>query len=73
VLERGYQRCVVDPEGDYEDFPSLLQLGGVEHAPTVAEVATILAASHPIWLISLLQPNRIALRKDKSEALMSRY
>jgi hypothetical protein len=54
VLERGYQRCVVDPEGDYEDFPDLLHLGGVEHALTMDEVAAILAAPDRSVAVNLL-------------------
>lgn len=45
VLGRGYQVCLVDPEGDYEGFPGLAMLGGADRAPAIDEVLTLLDAS----------------------------
>jgi len=46
ILERlkdaGYQFCLIDPEGDYENFPDSVSLGNAEHAPTTAEVLDML-------------------------------
>jgi hydroxymethylpyrimidine pyrophosphatase-like HAD family hydrolase len=46
VLERlaklAYQFCVIDPEGDYEDFPDAIALGGADRAPGADEVLTAL-------------------------------
>ena len=46
VLERlqeaGYQFCLVDPEGDYENFPDSVCLGNAQHAPTGSEVLDML-------------------------------
>ena len=38
----GYQCCIVDPEGDYEGFEGLVELGASERAPTVDEVMELL-------------------------------
>jgi hydroxymethylpyrimidine pyrophosphatase-like HAD family hydrolase len=47
VIERlmtaGYQCCIVDPEGDYEGFEGLVEIGAAERAPKVAEVLELLA------------------------------
>ena len=31
--ERGYQLCVIDPEGDYESFPQAIVLGTAQEVP----------------------------------------
>ena len=38
----GYQCCIVDPEGDYEGFEGLVELGSSERAPTVDEALELL-------------------------------
>lgn len=43
LLEREYQVCVVDPEGDYEAFPGMICVGNEKHAPSVDEVMQVLA------------------------------
>jgi hydroxymethylpyrimidine pyrophosphatase-like HAD family hydrolase len=46
VIERlmtaGYQCCIVDPEGDYQGFEGLVEIGGGEPAPKVEEVLDLL-------------------------------
>lgn len=42
LAERVYQFCVVDPEGDYEDFEQAVTLGSSQRAPSVAEVLQLL-------------------------------
>ena len=42
LVERAYQVCIVDPEGDYGTLPEVLTLGGVRHAIPVNEVLAIL-------------------------------
>ena len=46
ILERlakhGYQFCVIDPEGDYENFNDTIVLGTVERGPSVQEILTAL-------------------------------
>jgi hydroxymethylpyrimidine pyrophosphatase-like HAD family hydrolase len=47
LLERlgtgGYQYCVVDPEGDYDETPHAVVLGAAERPPSVHEVVNALA------------------------------
>jgi hydroxymethylpyrimidine pyrophosphatase-like HAD family hydrolase len=42
LCEQGYQFCVIDPEGDYEDFAAGIVFGTPERAPTAEEVLTAL-------------------------------
>jgi hydroxymethylpyrimidine pyrophosphatase-like HAD family hydrolase/energy-coupling factor transporter ATP-binding protein EcfA2 len=42
IVERlcqiGYQVCLIDPEGDYDDFDPLATLGGPDHVPATSEI-----------------------------------
>ena len=42
LQERGYQFCIIDPEGDYETLEGAVALGTGEHPPTDAEVLHLL-------------------------------
>lgn len=42
LLDKGYQLCVVDPEGDHESRMLLGAVGSAEHPPTVDEVSALL-------------------------------
>ncbi|HJR77532.1 MAG TPA: HAD-IIB family hydrolase [Nitrospiraceae bacterium] len=42
LAQRGYQFCVIDPEGDYEAFTEALILGTVQRGPSVQEILTAL-------------------------------
>lgn len=42
LAQAGYQLCIVDPEGDYDDFPDTLTLGDADRPPTVAEILDVL-------------------------------
>ncbi|HEU4685336.1 MAG TPA: HAD-IIB family hydrolase [Nitrospira sp.] len=42
LVERGYQVCVIDPEGDYESFDRAVVFGSAHRGPTMAEVMTAL-------------------------------
>jgi HAD superfamily hydrolase (TIGR01484 family) len=48
LMERRYQFCLIDPEGDYESIPSLITAGDEKHPPSIDEVMQILQkpASH---------------------------
>jgi len=54
LVERGYQVCLVDPEGDFESFPGVTPLGSVERAPNVEEVLALLADARVHPAVSLL-------------------
>ncbi|MEW4566503.1 HAD family hydrolase [Tautonia sp. JC769] len=61
LAERGYQACIVDPEGDYTTFPGAIVLGGAEAPPPLDEVEDVL--DHPdetvvVNLIGLSMPHR---------------
>jgi hydroxymethylpyrimidine pyrophosphatase-like HAD family hydrolase len=42
LLEKNYQFCLIDPEGDYLELPGAIRIGDNEHAPPVEEVLSIL-------------------------------
>jgi 3-deoxy-D-manno-octulosonate 8-phosphate phosphatase KdsC-like HAD superfamily phosphatase len=42
LIEKDYQVCVVDPEGDYGSLPDLVALGNQWRAPSVGEIMAIL-------------------------------
>lgn len=46
ILERlaaaDYQICLVDPEGDYDEFAPLVPLGGADRVPALSEIVSIL-------------------------------
>jgi hydroxymethylpyrimidine pyrophosphatase-like HAD family hydrolase len=48
ILERlvaqDYQVCLVDPEGDYDEFESLVTLGGTDRTPALGEIVDVLNA-----------------------------
>jgi hypothetical protein len=45
LLERDYQFCIIDPEGDYQNFEGAVVLGDVKHAPPVEEICNFLEKS----------------------------
>ena len=42
LVERGYQFCLLDPEGDYEGFEGSIEVGGGGRAPAIDEIAKAL-------------------------------
>jgi hydroxymethylpyrimidine pyrophosphatase-like HAD family hydrolase len=54
MAERGYQHCVVDPEGDYATYQGGVVLGDAEHAPTMHEVMDVLTAPDRNVVVNLL-------------------
>jgi HAD superfamily hydrolase (TIGR01484 family) len=42
LVERGYQFCLLDPEGDYEGFEGPIEIGGASRPPAPDEVAKAL-------------------------------
>jgi hydroxymethylpyrimidine pyrophosphatase-like HAD family hydrolase len=42
VVERGYQACLVDPEGDYQEFGKAVSVGDFDKAPSIDEVIRLL-------------------------------
>jgi HAD superfamily hydrolase (TIGR01484 family) len=54
VCERGYQICVIDPEGDYDALGQVAVLGDREHAPSVAEALELLDVPSQSCVLNLL-------------------
>ena len=40
LIDKGYQTCVIDPEGDYQSIEKMVMFGNSQRGPTVAEVLT---------------------------------
>ena len=51
LLERGYQTCVIDPEGDYESLDGFFTVGDQNHPPSLDQIAQLL--DHPDSNLSL--------------------
>ena len=58
VLERlaaqGYQFCIIDPEGDYEDFAEGIVFGSGERGPSVSEVLTAMEKPQSNVIVNLI-------------------
>jgi HAD superfamily hydrolase (TIGR01484 family) len=54
LAERGYQFCIVDPEGDYSTFEGAVVLGDNRRAPNVDEVLELLDRPSQNLVINLL-------------------
>jgi hydroxymethylpyrimidine pyrophosphatase-like HAD family hydrolase len=54
LLERGYQCCVIDPEGDYEGVPGGVVVGNGVHPPRVPEVLQLLESPDVSVVVDLL-------------------
>jgi hydroxymethylpyrimidine pyrophosphatase-like HAD family hydrolase len=54
LAERGYQFCLVDPEGDYEGVERAVVLGDPDHTPTVEEVLALLEQPDTNVVVNLL-------------------
>ena len=54
LIERGYQTCLIDPEGDYEELPGFLTVGSEDHAPPLEQIFQLLDQPEPNLVINLL-------------------
>jgi HAD superfamily hydrolase (TIGR01484 family) len=54
LINRGYQFCIIDPEGDYSELPGLTVLGTRDHAPSPQEVMDLLASPARNAVVNLL-------------------
>ena len=43
LIEKKYQVCLIDPEGDYESFPGTITVGDDKHAPAIEQVLQTLS------------------------------
>ena len=83
LIDKTYQVCIVDPEGDYGTLPRVVPIGNRRRAPSVNEILSILedpAVNLSVNLLgvpledrpsffSQLLPSLIALRARSSERL----
>jgi hydroxymethylpyrimidine pyrophosphatase-like HAD family hydrolase len=51
----GYQFCVVDPEGDYDNIKEAIVLGDTEHTPSVDEVQKLLRQAKQNVVVNMLR------------------
>src|SRR5581483_1096967 len=54
LCEQGYQFCVIDPEGDYEDFSAGIVFGNAQRAPSADEVLTALEKPSTNAIVNLV-------------------
>lgn len=54
LTERGYQVCVIDPEGDYESIEKTIVFGNAQRGPTVAEILTALDNAEAQVIVNLV-------------------
>ncbi|BAZ17070.1 HAD family hydrolase [Calothrix sp. NIES-4071] len=54
IAEAGYQFCIIDPEGDYENFDGAVILGDADRAPSIDEIQSILEQPNQNLIINLL-------------------
>lgn len=54
LVEHGYQFCIIDPEGDYQNFEGAVVLGDPKRGPLVEEVCNLLKKSEQNAIINLL-------------------
>ena len=54
LIEKKYQVCAFDPEGDYDEFDELVTLGGPQRVPAPSEILEVLNTRHHSLSINLL-------------------
>lgn len=54
LAEHEYQFCIIDPEGDYQEFAGAVVLGSRKRAPLVEEVCNFLQAPDQNLIVNLL-------------------
>jgi HAD superfamily hydrolase (TIGR01484 family) len=73
LIEHGYQFCIVDPEGDYQNLEGAAILGDPKRAPLVDEVCNLLEKSEQnvvVNLLGLALENRPPFFKELLPALL---
>jgi len=67
LLEREYQFCLIDPEGDYDEFEGAVVLGSARHAPEPEEI--IKALENPTYNVIV---NLLNIRLEERPQFLSR-
>ncbi|TMG20499.1 MAG: HAD-IIB family hydrolase [Chloroflexi bacterium] len=71
LADQRYQFCIVDPEGDYDNFAVAVTIGAPDRPPTIGEVMRILEGPHENVAINLLGL-RLPERPEFFEQLLPR-
>ncbi len=71
LADQRYQFCIVDPEGDYDNFAVAVTIGTPDRPPTIGEVMRILEGPHENVAINLLGL-RLPERPEFFEQLLPR-
>ncbi|CAN1211332.1 Phosphoglycolate phosphatase [Tumidithrix helvetica PCC 7403] len=53
-MEKGYQFCIIDPEGDYQNFDGTIVLGNIQQIPNPTEVLAILSKPEQNLVVNLM-------------------
>lgn len=69
--QQGYQFCIIDPEGDYQEFEGPMLLGSAKRIPTVNEIIGLLENPHSSCIVNLLGISRND-RPSFSDELLTR-
>jgi HAD superfamily hydrolase (TIGR01484 family) len=54
LAESKYQVCLIDPEGDYDDFEAFVTLGGPTRVPGISEILELLSTPDQSLSVNLL-------------------
>jgi HAD superfamily hydrolase (TIGR01484 family) len=54
LIQSHYQICLIDPEGDYDDFEQFVTLGGPERLPAATEILEVLKKPESSLSVNLL-------------------
>ena len=54
LIERRYQVCLIDPEGDYQAYPGTVTVGDEKHPPAIDEILQILQKRTSQVIVSLI-------------------
>lgn len=54
IMDRKYQICLVDPEGDYENLPGCRTVGDEKHAPSLEHLKQVLEAPDAQVVVNLI-------------------
>jgi phosphoglycolate phosphatase (TIGR01487 family) len=53
-IDKGYQVCIIDPEGDYQKFDQTVVLGNAQQIPSSSEVLTVLDKPEQNLIVNLM-------------------
>jgi len=53
-IDKGYQVCIIDPEGDYQSFEGTVVLGNAQQIPSSAEVLAVLSKPEQNLIVNLM-------------------